>query len=444
MTEDLKAKVLKLEQELQKKDQEISGHLDKIEKLEETVERLDALVPDEEEEETKSKGKGKTKDSKAQIELEVKDKEIRELKDKMGFLRKEKIQLQQELEKIIKEQNKEQGKGSSVIRIEEKKTPLDALVNDLQAKVNKQRLMITQLKQQTMSADAAELNQKIKEKEDELEKLKGENVDLKKKASQAPAAGSDSITKGLTQDLQNQLNKTKKQLETMKQQLEKYESKGKKEKSGKVDKEFDALKENIDELKEEVSKKNAQIEDLKTKIGKGKETAPSAAAPGTAPVPGIVEDLQSKLNKSKIQIKTLQDELDKYKKEGKAPEGKAPQELEQELTMQKQMLVSLQQELETQNQTLQAKEGELGAVKGEATQHKIKCEDLENVIKLKEQKINELKAQVEGLSGQVFAPATPVEDPQLALRLREFKSILDELTKQNIQQRLELSQLRNL
>jgi len=36
------------------------------------------------------------------------------------------------------------------------------------------------------------------------------------------------------------------------------------------------------------------------------------------------------------------------------------------------------------------------------------------------------------------------EDPEVALRLRELKNMMDELNKQNIQQRLEISELRKV
>ena len=47
------------------------------------------------------------------------------------------------------------------------------------------------------------------------------------------------------------------------------------------------------------------------------------------------------------------------------------------------------------------------------------------------------------LSSQSQASAAPAEDPNVGLRLRELKGLVDELNKQNIQQRLEISELRN-
>ncbi|MFX1293196.1 MAG: hypothetical protein ACFFAG_19785, partial [Promethearchaeota archaeon] len=81
-----------------RKDEEINIYLDKIEELEEIIMRLEDLIPVEDVK--KKNRKRKRMDSKLAIELDEKDKKFRELKDKMGFLRKENSQLRQELEKI--------------------------------------------------------------------------------------------------------------------------------------------------------------------------------------------------------------------------------------------------------------------------------------------------------------------------------------------------------
>jgi len=138
--EELRARIGELEVELDEKEHEIIGYFDKIEQLEDTILRLELLIPDEEEKSNKRKKK-KGSDSKLAIQLQEKDIEIRELKDKMGFLRKEKVQLQQKLENLHK------ANSSTLIRIEEKKEPLDILVKELQSKINKQQLIIDKLKE---------------------------------------------------------------------------------------------------------------------------------------------------------------------------------------------------------------------------------------------------------------------------------------------------------
>ncbi len=89
MTEDtFKIRIDELELQLESKDKEIIGYLKKIEHLEDTIIRLEALIPDEIRKDLKVKGKIGG-DSKLAIEMSDLEKQVRDLKDKMGFLRKE-------------------------------------------------------------------------------------------------------------------------------------------------------------------------------------------------------------------------------------------------------------------------------------------------------------------------------------------------------------------
>lgn len=152
-----------LEAELNKIEREKYKHLEKIENLEDTILKLESLLPKgDENDKTKKQG---AIENKLALELEEKDKIIRDLKDRMGFLRKEKIQLQQELDK---ERFKES--DSTVIRTESlrTKTPLEVLVKELQDKVNKYKSIIEQLKRE--SIDISEFDSKLKEKEVAIER----------------------------------------------------------------------------------------------------------------------------------------------------------------------------------------------------------------------------------------------------------------------------------
>jgi hypothetical protein len=149
------------------KDEEINIYLDKIEELEEIIMRLDALIP--EEDVKKKSRKRKMMDSKLAIELDEKDKKFRELKDKMGFLRKENSHLKQELERI-----KSANSSSSRIKIEDLRPEplLNDLVKELQDIVNSQRLIISKLK--TNKVDKEDILQKLREKDEEIKLLKSE------------------------------------------------------------------------------------------------------------------------------------------------------------------------------------------------------------------------------------------------------------------------------
>ena len=209
----LKARISELEGEINKKSKEIHNLLDRIEELEDNIMRLEALIP---EEDTKKKSrKQQAVDSKLAIELDEKDRQIRELKNNMGFLRKEKVQLQQELDKIKSQQGE-----SSVIRVEDlrKTSPLNMLVKELQDKVNNQRSIINKLRFQKVGSE--DLSNQLIQKKDELEKLRSENVALKQKVEEYNSVSkdksNDSIPKELIGDLQSQLTKSKRQITELK------------------------------------------------------------------------------------------------------------------------------------------------------------------------------------------------------------------------------------
>jgi len=219
MIEDaLKARIRELEEELKRKNKEINAYLDRIGELEDIIMRLEALIP--EEDDKKKSRKRKVMDSKLAIELDEKNKLIRKLKDEMGFLRKEKIRLQRELEKI-----KSANKDSSVIRVEDLRSepPLNDLVKELQDTVIKQRSLITKLK--TNKVDNEDILEKSRVKDKEIEILKSEISQLNQKLKDFSPISNDKsddfIAKKLIEDLQQELNKTKRQVIDLKQKLAK-------------------------------------------------------------------------------------------------------------------------------------------------------------------------------------------------------------------------------
>lgn len=116
MTEDinsLKTRIDDLEMELEKKEVEIAGYLDRIENLELENQELKLLVPDGESSDNKTNDDDNTQNEKVFFKLKTQEKDIRDLKDQMGYLRKEKTQLQSKLEALSRN-------NKSVIRIEEK------------------------------------------------------------------------------------------------------------------------------------------------------------------------------------------------------------------------------------------------------------------------------------------------------------------------------------
>lgn len=157
-----------------RKDEEINIYLDKIEELEDIIMRLEDLIPVEDVK--KKSRKRKIMDSKLAIELDEKEKKFRELKDKMGFLRKENSQLRQDLEKI-----KYANSSSSRIKIEDLRPEplLNDLVKELQDIVNNQRLIISKLK--TNEVDKEDTLEKLRDRDVEIKLLKSEISQLNQK-----------------------------------------------------------------------------------------------------------------------------------------------------------------------------------------------------------------------------------------------------------------------
>ena len=69
---------------------------------------------------------------------------------------------------------------------------------------------------------------------------------------------------------------------------------------------------------------------------------------------------------------------------------------------------------------------------------------MDNQFKLKDQKVNDLKTNLDSLRIQIQTQDNTTQSltPEFKLRLKELESLVDDLNKQNIQQRLEISQLR--
>ncbi|TKJ24908.1 MAG: hypothetical protein CEE42_09300 [Promethearchaeota archaeon Loki_b31] len=395
MTEEdnLRKKINELQSELNKKDNEINLYLDKIDGFEEEVMRYEEMF----DEKAPKKKMKKAKEEKLNIELDAKDREIRELKNRMGFLRKDKMELQKNHDNLVRRTT-----NTSVISVEElrkkDKPPLNLLLHELQDKLNKQESLIRRLKSKDLGSD--EYNEKIREKDEKIELLTDKITDLTEKlensSSQIETNHVDNnITQNLLEDLQKNLNKAKRQNEELKKVITKYE---KKDKGKKGRAEPIALKE-------------------------------------------VVEELKSKLSKSKVQITTLQEQI----KEGEAPPVSIPQgDIEGKLKIQREMASFLQKQLAESKNALKTKEEEITTIKNEAIRIKRKYEDLDNQIKRKDQKSNEIEAELDGLRIQIQTQANTTQtiNPDVNLRFKELESLVDDLSKQNIQQRLEISQLR--
>jgi len=438
MTEEdnLERKVSDLELELTKKDEQLNTYLDKIEGLEVEImnyeEMFDENVP-------KKKLK-KALEEKLNLEIGGKDREIRELKDRMGFLRMEKIELQKKLDLEIKKTS-----NSSVINVDEirekEKSPLNSLLQELQDKINKQESIIKRLKSKDIGSD--EYNEIMREKDEKIEGLTDQIADLKENLEKKPTPvevkpkkTNGDISKSLLEDLQNNLNKVKRQNDDLRKKLGKYEKKDKKKKDQKEDKDVQELEDQISQLTGELEYKNKEIEKLNT------SAIHLESLSGPDSLKKVVEELQTKLNKSKREITTLQQQLRANQNitTDTLPQG----DVEGKLKIQREMASFLQQQLDESKHAIKTKEEEIATIKNEAIRIKRKYEELDNQLKLKEQKVNDLKTDLDSLRIQIQTQdnTTQAVRPEFKLRLKELESLVDDLNKQNIQQRLEISQLR--
>ncbi|MFW9818939.1 MAG: hypothetical protein ACFFE5_04965 [Candidatus Thorarchaeota archaeon] len=435
MSEDaLKARINDLKVDLERKDMEIHNLLDRIEELEDNIMRLEALIP--EEDTTKKSRKQQAVDSKLAIELDEKDRQLRELKNSMGFLRKEKVQLQQELNAIKSQQNE-----SSVIRVEDLRSapPLNMLVKELQDKVNNYRSIINKLRSQSVGSE--ELSEKLNQREKEIEILKSENLKLEQKLMEFDVNSSKKsqslIQKELIEDLQGQLTKSKKQITDLKLTIAKSDKSSKKyekdiTKIKDFKKEINTQKDLVKEREDEIKRLKKDIISLqKAEISANFEQDDIAS---NQMMKTLQEDLQNKLNKAKQRIQTLKSELKEIKKvkpiESTQPQG----ELEEKLKMQREMAIFLQKQLKT-------KEEEIETIKNEAVQIKGKYRQLENQLRLKEEKLSDLQRQLDSFNIQNQVQQVR-EDPDLDLRVRELKNRLENLEKLNNEHKLEIAQLR--
>ncbi|MHA1350252.1 MAG: hypothetical protein ACTSPZ_05370 [Promethearchaeota archaeon] len=434
MTEEEKLlrKIQGLQSELDKKEIQINRHLDKLDGQEVEIMKYEQMF---DENAPKSKIK-KAKEEKLNIEIAAKDREIRELKDRMGFLRKEKIDLQKKYELEVKKNTE-----TSVISVEElrakDKAPLNVLLQELQDKINKQQSMIRRLKRgeigvKSKDIGSDEYNEMSKEKDKKIEILTDQIATLEEQIAELnnnlsktvpkveldDKPPSSNISKILLEELQNNLTKVKRRNNELKKKLEKYEKKITSKEGSEENSHVLELQNIISQLTSELEHKNKIIEE-NTISSIHRESESDADS-----LHSVVEELKSKLSKAKSQIANFQLAQEHSFK------SLSPSETEGKLKIQREMASFLQKQLAEANNSLKTKEEEITTIKTEAIRIKKKYEELENQIRLKDQETNTQNAPSQSIH------------PDVKLRLKELQSLVDDLSKQTIQQRLEISQLR--
>ncbi len=394
--EQLKAEVVQLKEELDlkkrvidelKTDLEISE--DSISSFEEELKNLNDLI--------NRAGMKRAYSKKIQLKLEETEKELRELKNNMGLLRKEKIQLQQQLQ--LQKQKGPNAMGH-IIEIKEEEVPVHNLVKDLTNKLNKQRLLITRLKNELSERPSKE----------EIKLLKPSKGDLGKEFTQLKL---------------------------------KFENK---------ETELNDLKEKFEKKEEEIKELKLTINDTRIEPKKGMETGPLSI---------LVKELQDKLNESKIKNsklqKKLEEQLQSPKKDNKFQNQVS--KLESELKQKEEELDKLLKQnknLEAKIQTvdsskvdkvLTAKTNEITNLTKELYLNKNKIVELQSQLNAMEQNNSSLQNEYIKLQEHLKAPKIEIQegnrDKEQELRIRELRTIIETLKKQIKQQRVEINYLRN-
>jgi len=450
--EKLLRKIQDLQSELDKKEIQFNRQLDKIEGQELEIMKYEQMF---DENAPKSTIK-KAKEEKLNIEISAKEREIRELKDRMGFLRKEKIDLQKKYELEVKK-----NADTSVISVEEirakDKAPLNVLLQELQDKINKQESIIRRLKSGDIALKSndnrnEEYKEVLEEKDKKIEMLTDQiatlddqivelNGNLNKPTPDAEKAytpPSSNISKILLEDLQNNLTKVKRRNNELKKKLEKYETQVKSKKGPEEDNQVIELQNIISQLTNELEYKNKVIEENTTSSIHHKSESDKDS------LHTVVEELKNKLSKAKFQIATLQKQYVEHQAQKSSSENLSPVETEGKLKIQREMASFLQKQLAEANNALKTKEEGITTIKTEAIRIKKKYEQLENLLKIKDRETNDLNADLVALKMQIHTqkPTSKSIHPDVRLRLKELQSLVDDLSKQTIQQRLEISQLR--
>lgn len=440
--EDLKARINDLENELEQKNGEINTYLDRIDELENNIMKLEALI--EESETEGSFDPQKVQETKLSIQLKERERELRQLKNKMGFLRKEKIELQNKLE----QQEYQPKKESTVIRIKEKTetSPFDGLVKELQTKINKQQTLINQLRENGTVTPESELQKRLSLKDKTIEELESKIIRLEEEleSAQFNSTGSDAISKSLTEELQDRLHKTRRRALYLQERLSKYEEVEDILGLRVSEENSSGPQKKIQELKKKLNDKNKTIENLKETISDLQESQSESISTGIHPGTGMIselnDELQKKLNKAKIRIQKLENEL-KTKTGNTISKSLKKNEIEEVISDKESIIEELRATIQSKDDIIKNKQEEIETIKNEAMKCNSEIEKLKETLNLKEDQIEKLQYQVESLQKN-FDLELKEKEKALSLRVKELKNMVKELKKQNAQQLLEISELR--
>ncbi|MHA2131952.1 MAG: hypothetical protein ACW99L_18440 [Promethearchaeota archaeon] len=175
----LKKQVGKLQLDLSKKDNEIDGYLEKIQNVEDELLDFHEIM----EKSSSDEDILNLFETKYKFEMKEKEREIRDLKNRMGFLRQDKIAFQRELDDLKKKSNTSSISVEEVrekYKLLEKVSKLETLTKELQEKHNSQERMSINLMREMNLKDEQikELTAEDKELKEKVERLKKRKLKL--------------------------------------------------------------------------------------------------------------------------------------------------------------------------------------------------------------------------------------------------------------------------
>ncbi len=425
----LKNKVQSISSDLEEITKQRDSLLDKIEDLEDTIMKYEEVLDNKV---SSGEGCAEIQTSRLELELESKEKRIRELKDTLGYIRKEKLELQRELELERKQNHK-----GKVFRIEEEqKSPLDLLAKELQDKIHKQEIEIRKLKQDNQKVEKLIL--KLKEREEEISLLKQNTLGINSTDQESHSH----ISRNLTQELQEKLNKAKIEISELRNQFSFYKDR---DEYVKYLKNTEDEELSIDYLRNLVHEKNIQINNLKERIDsleKSQGNSSGTETGGGGYSSNLVIDLQNQLRKAKLQIDTLQQKIRDSKTFGEKVNLSKKEEISGTIEEYKRKLKDLNQVIDEQELKIETKEEKLGKLNKKLNRLAISNKDLEQKLVLKSQQMDILEGHNKSSRRGKSTNSALGADPELAIRIKELENYLDELKSENESQRVEILKLK--
>ncbi|MFX1435025.1 MAG: hypothetical protein ACFFB1_14730 [Promethearchaeota archaeon] len=259
--DNLKRQIKQLKLELDKKENEIYGHLEKIDNLEEELLQFHDFISEKASQETIQKAF----ESKFTFEIKEKERVIRELKNRMGFLRKEKNAAQKELNDLKRKKSISSKINIDEIR-EKNQLPkeillLESSIKHLQNNLNSKDSLIERLKDEIEI-----LNEKLEEKSEKIEQLNLKFTTLNQELEIISSIGKNISSEIVEEETSKRVKKKIKKLRKENQELERKQFELEMPDKEKIIQEIEsvALKNKIAELERKLSVKSKEIKDLKS------------------------------------------------------------------------------------------------------------------------------------------------------------------------------------